>query len=47
MRTAIILQSDLAQVPPGKRLNAKGGLDFPLSEEDMQWQIDLYSKGMI
>ena len=47
MRTAIIMQSDLAQVPPGKRLNAKGGLDFPLSEEDMQWQIDLYSKGMI
>lgn len=47
MRTAIVMQSDLAQVPPGKRLNAKGGIDFPLSEEDMQWQLDLYSNGLI
>jgi len=47
MRTAMFMQTDLASVPPARRLNAKGGVDFPLSEEDMEWQLDIYTKGMV
>jgi uncharacterized protein (DUF2336 family) len=47
MRTAMLMQTDLASVSPARRLNAKGGLDFPLTEEDMKWQLDIYTKGMV
>ncbi|MDH3240946.1 MAG: DUF2336 domain-containing protein [Alphaproteobacteria bacterium] len=43
MRFAIKLQARLANVPPREILQAKDGVDFPLSEEDMTWQLDFYA----
>jgi hypothetical protein len=43
MRTAVQLQLRLARVPPGKVLQARDGIDYPLSDEEMRWQIDFFS----
>ena len=43
MRTAIQLQLRLARVPPNKVLQARGGIDYPLSEDEMRWQIDFFA----
>jgi uncharacterized protein (DUF2336 family) len=43
MRTALGLQEKLALIPPNRRLNARNGLDFPLTEDEMRWQIDFYA----
>ena len=42
MRTAVQLQLRLARVPPTKILQARNGIDFPLSEEEMHWQIEFF-----
>ncbi|MDA0652117.1 MAG: DUF2336 domain-containing protein, partial [Proteobacteria bacterium] len=42
MRTAVQLQLRLARVPPTKALQARNGTDYPLSEEEMRWQIDFF-----
>ncbi|MDX1484689.1 MAG: DUF2336 domain-containing protein [Alphaproteobacteria bacterium] len=42
MRFAIKLQSRLGNVPTREILHAKDGVDYPLSEDDMKWQLDFY-----
>lgn len=42
MRTALQMQSDLAHVPPADFMNAKNGLDFPMSEDQMEYEMALY-----
>lgn len=42
MRTAVQLQLRLARVPPPKILQARNGTDFPLSEDEMHWQIEFF-----
>lgn len=42
MRTAVQLQLRLARVPPPKILQARNGIDFPLSEDEMNWQIEFF-----
>ena len=42
MRTAIQLQLRLARVPPTKVLQARDGVDYPLTEDEMRWQIDFF-----
>ena len=42
MRTAVQLQLRLARVPPSKVLQARDGIDYPLSEDEMRWQIDFF-----
>ena len=43
MRFAIKLQARFANVPMREVLQAKNGLEYPMSEQDMAWQIDLFS----
>jgi uncharacterized protein (DUF2336 family) len=43
MRFAIKLQARFGNVPPGEILQARDGFDFPMSEEDMNWQLDFYA----
>ena len=43
MRTAMRLQLRLAMIAPKAVMNARNGVDFPLSEEDMEWQIGYFS----
>ena len=42
MRTAVQLQLRLARVPPAKILQARTGVDYPLSEDEMNWQLDFF-----
>lgn len=44
MRTAIRMQLRVAQIPPPNMLNARNGTDYPLSDEDMTWQLDYFAK---
>ena len=43
MRTAMRLQSKAGKVPPSKMLYARNGTDYPMSEEDMKWQLDAFT----
>ncbi|HSR55042.1 MAG TPA: DUF2336 domain-containing protein [Alphaproteobacteria bacterium] len=43
MRFAIKLQARLANVTPREILQAKDGIDYPMSEDDMAWQLDFYA----
>lgn len=40
MRTALALQKGMGHVAPREILYPRNGTDFPLSEEDMRWQIE-------
>lgn len=40
MRQAMRLQSRIARVPPAQMLNARNGTDYPLSDDDMVWQLE-------
>jgi uncharacterized protein (DUF2336 family) len=42
MRTAIQLQLRLARVPPTKVLQARDGVNYPLTEDEMRWQIEFF-----
>ena len=42
MRAAINLQRKVAKVPPNSLLRARGGNEFPLTEDDMEWQLEFY-----
>lgn len=42
MRTAVQLQLRLARVPPPKVLQARDGTDYPLSENEMRWQVEFF-----
>lgn len=39
MRTAVMVQRDLARVPPRMMLNARNGSDYPMSEAELQDQL--------
>ena len=41
MRLAMRLQSRIARIPPAGMLNARNGTDYPMSEDDMRWQLDI------
>ena len=40
MRTAMQVQRHIAKIAPHNVLNARNGTDYPLTPEEMQWQID-------
>ncbi len=42
MRMAIQLQLRIGGIPPRKLLQARDGIDFPLSVEEMTWQIEFF-----
>lgn len=43
MHLALQLQTNMAGIPPNKALRAKNGSDYPLSEEEMEWQLDFFA----
>lgn len=43
MRFAVQLQIRLAGIAPNAVLNARGGVGYPLSAEDLTWQIEFFS----
>jgi uncharacterized protein (DUF2336 family) len=42
MRLARQVQLRLAQIPPSSALNARDGVDYPLSVEEMRWQLEFF-----
>lgn len=42
MRTAVELQLRLARIAPSEVLRAKEGTDYPMSQEDMRWQLEFF-----
>jgi uncharacterized protein (DUF2336 family) len=40
MKTAALLQIRFARIPPGNVLQARSGGEFPLTEDEMLWQLD-------
>ncbi len=40
MRMALQLQRDLGAVPPAELIYPRGGTDYPMTEEDLRWQLD-------
>ena len=42
MRVALQLQTNMGGIPPHKALHARGG-DFPLTAEEMEWQLDFFA----
>lgn len=42
MRFALILQRDVVHLPPAEIMYARDGTDFPLSEEELKWQLDFH-----
>lgn len=43
MRVAMQLQTNMGGIPPAKALHARDGSDFPLSAEEMEWQLDFFA----
>jgi uncharacterized protein (DUF2336 family) len=43
MRVALQLQTSMGGIPPQKALHARDGRDFPLSPEEMEWQLDFFA----
>jgi uncharacterized protein (DUF2336 family) len=41
MRFSLHVQQVLAHIPPAQLVYPRGGQDYPLSEADMQWQLDI------
>lgn len=42
MRLAIEVQKDLARVPPAETLYARDGTDYPLTEQELRWQLEFF-----
>lgn len=42
MRVAMQLQTNMGGIPPAKALHARNG-EFPLSPEEMEWQLDFFA----
>jgi uncharacterized protein (DUF2336 family) len=42
MRVAMQLQTNMGGIPPAKALHARKG-EFPLSPEEMEWQLDFFA----
>lgn len=43
MRQALQLQLKIAGIPPHQVLNPRGGTDYPLTEREMEWQLELFT----
>ncbi len=43
MRTAVQLQLRLARIAPTKILHPRNGADFPLTSEEMAWQLEFFA----
>ncbi len=43
MRTALDLQRKVAHVPPSKVVNARDGVDYSLSEDEMSWFLEFFT----
>jgi uncharacterized protein (DUF2336 family) len=43
MRVALQLQINMGGIPPNKALNARDGSEYPLSPEEMEWQLDFFA----
>ncbi|MEQ9607848.1 MAG: DUF2336 domain-containing protein [Kiloniellaceae bacterium] len=43
MRVALQLQTNMGGIPPNKALHARDGCEFPLSAEEMEWQLDFFA----
>jgi uncharacterized protein (DUF2336 family) len=43
MRFAVKLQARFGNVPSSEMLHPRDGFDYPMSEEDMTWQLDFYA----
>ena len=43
MKTAVLIQQRLAVLPPAQVLKPVLGDDYPLGDEEMDWQIDFYT----
>lgn len=43
MRAAVQLQLRLARIAPAKILHPKNGVDFPLTTEEMTWQLEFFA----
>lgn len=43
MRVALQLQTNMGGIPPHKALHARDGSDFPLTPEEMEWQLDFFA----
>jgi hypothetical protein len=41
MRTAVMVQRDVARVPPRMMLNARNGSDYPMTEAELQDQLKI------
>lgn len=41
MRTAVMIQRDLAKVPPRMMLNARGGTDYPMTKAELEDQLKI------
>jgi len=40
MRLALLLQQEMGQVPHRQVIYPKGGTDYPLSDDELQWQVE-------
>lgn len=43
MRTALEIQKALAKIPPRELLYPRNGDEYPLSKDDLNWQIDFFA----
>jgi hypothetical protein len=43
MRFAVQLQTRFAHVGIGEVLNAKDGVDYPLSKDEMEWLMEFFA----
>ncbi len=42
MRLAMKVQMQIAQIAPGSVIKARDGVDFPLTEEELNWQLEFF-----
>ena len=42
MRLAMKVQMQIAQIAPGSVIKARDGVDFPLTEEELTWQLEFF-----
>jgi len=43
MRTALKVQRDVAKVPPHEVVNAREGVEYSLTEDEMSWYLDFFA----
>ncbi len=43
MRTAMEVQKKMANVQPDELINARDGVDYPLTEDEMSWYLDFFA----